>query len=213
MQGFGAASVLSLGAGTVADITEPKRRASAISIVLLGPQLGPVLGPLLGGTITGGASWRWIFGFLGMDPPFCLWDDRIHIDKLFHSAITCFAVYVILLFCLPETLRSIVGNGSCYTNESWIIRLKFRQPRVADPTEFPRPPPPTLLGLIKLLRYAPITIVSVNNALLFAAFYGINVTLPRFLEEYYDFTSTEVGVAYLAPGKPDSSSPASSLFC
>ena len=66
VQGFGAASVLSLGAGTVADIVEPKRRASAMSIVLLGPQLGPVLGPLIGGAITGSASWRWTFGFLGM---------------------------------------------------------------------------------------------------------------------------------------------------
>lgn len=65
VQGFGAASVLSLGAGTVADITEPKGRASAMSVVLLGPQLGPVLGPLLGGALTGSAGWRWIFGFLG----------------------------------------------------------------------------------------------------------------------------------------------------
>lgn len=65
VQGFGAASVLSLGSGTVADLTPPKGRASAMSIVLLGPQLGPVLGPLLGGAISGNASWRWIFGFLG----------------------------------------------------------------------------------------------------------------------------------------------------
>ena len=65
VQAFGAASVISLGAGTVADITEPKVRASAMSIVLLGPQLGPVLGPLLSGAITGGANWRWTFGFLG----------------------------------------------------------------------------------------------------------------------------------------------------
>lgn len=64
VQAFGAASVLSLGAGTVADLVEPKNRAAAMSIVLLGPQLGPVLGPLLGGALTE-ASWRWIFGFLG----------------------------------------------------------------------------------------------------------------------------------------------------
>jgi MFS family permease len=66
VQGFGAASVLSLGAGTVADMTEPKERASALSIVLLGPQMGPVLGPLIGGAIAGSVSWRWTFGFLGM---------------------------------------------------------------------------------------------------------------------------------------------------
>ncbi|KAI4123481.1 MAG: hypothetical protein LQ338_004257 [Usnochroma carphineum] len=134
VQGIGAAAGLSLAAGTVADITEPKKRASSMSIVLLGPQLGPVLGPLLGGAITGSAGWRWTFGFL------------------------------------------------------------------VDPAKFPRPPPPTLVSLIKLLRYPPITIVSLNNALLFAAYYGMNVTLPSFLENRYGFTSTQVGVAYLAPG-------------
>ncbi|KAL8944141.1 MAG: hypothetical protein Q9216_000646 [Gyalolechia sp. 2 TL-2023] len=179
VQGVGAAAGLSLGAGTVADITEPKDRASAISVVLLGPQLGPVLGPLLGGAITGSASWRWTFGFL---------------------AIACSAVYVLVVFCLPETLRSIVGNASCYANTSWIIRPRWRQERVVDPAKFPRPPPPTLLGLIKLLRYPPIVIVSINNALLFGAYYGLNVTLPLFLEDRYGFTTAEVGAAYLAPG-------------
>ena len=117
------------------------------------------------------------------------------------SAITCFAVYLVLLFCLPETLRSIVGNGAVYADSSWIVRPKWRQERVVDPAKFPRPPPPTLLSLLKLLQYPPILIVSLNNALLFAAYYGINVTLPTFLEGKYGFTTTEVGIAYLAPGK------------
>lgn len=38
VQGFGGASVLSLGAGTVADIVAPKNRGAAMSLVLLGPQ-------------------------------------------------------------------------------------------------------------------------------------------------------------------------------
>lgn len=46
-------------------VTEPKSRGKIMSCFLLGPQLGPVLGPVLGGAIAGGASWRWIFGFLG----------------------------------------------------------------------------------------------------------------------------------------------------
>ncbi|MCJ1257911.1 Dityrosine transporter 1, partial [Lignoscripta atroalba] len=179
VQGFGAASVLSLGAGTVADITEPKKRASAMSIVLLGPQLGPVLGPLLGGAITGSASWRWTFGFL---------------------AIACFGVYVVLVFCLPETLRSIVGNGATIESSRWITRPRWRQPCVVDPAKFPKPPPPTLLSLVKLLQYPPITIVSLNSAILFAAYYAMAVTFPLFLEGIYGFTTAEVGVAYLAPG-------------
>ena len=47
LQAFGASSVISVGAGTVADIIEPKHRAKAISVFMWGPQLGPVLGPVL----------------------------------------------------------------------------------------------------------------------------------------------------------------------
>lgn len=65
LQAFGSCSVASLGAGTVADIVEPKNRAFAMSMFLLGPQLGPILGPVLGGLFAGQVSWRWIFGFLG----------------------------------------------------------------------------------------------------------------------------------------------------
>ncbi|KAI9754229.1 MAG: Dityrosine transporter 1 [Candelina submexicana] len=66
IQAFGSCSVASLGAGTVADVTEPKNRAFSMSIFLLGPQLGPLLGPVFGGIFAGKTTWRWIFGFLGM---------------------------------------------------------------------------------------------------------------------------------------------------
>ncbi|KAF2201236.1 MFS general substrate transporter [Delitschia confertaspora ATCC 74209] len=179
VQGFGAASVLSLGSGTVADLIPPKGRASAMSVVLLGPQLGPVLGPLLGGAIAGSASWRWIFGFL---------------------ALTCATLYLVLLFCLPETLRSIVGKGHVYKDKPLILVPLFKQPTVVNGDVFPRAPPPTLLGLIKLVRYPPIVVVSINGALLFASYYAINVTISRYLKDQYGFSTTEVGVAYLAPG-------------
>lgn len=64
-QALGSCIVFSVGAGTVADITEPKARASAMGIFLLGPQLGPILGPLIGGQFADASRWRWIFGFLG----------------------------------------------------------------------------------------------------------------------------------------------------
>ncbi|KAI5901457.1 Multidrug transporter DTR1 [Candida parapsilosis] len=64
VQAVGASSVMSVGAGTIADVIEPKNRAKAISIFMWGPQLGPVFGPLLSMIST--ASWRWIFGFLAI---------------------------------------------------------------------------------------------------------------------------------------------------
>lgn len=44
-------------------------------------------------------------------------------------------------------------------------------------------------------------VVSLNNAILFAAYYAMNVTYATFLEDIYGFSTTEVGVAYLAPGQ------------
>ena len=67
IQAFGASALYSLGAGTIADIFEPKQRARAISFFSLGPQLGPILGPVIGGAMAQQASWRWTFGFLGIN--------------------------------------------------------------------------------------------------------------------------------------------------
>jgi MFS family permease len=115
-------------------------------------------------------------------------------------ALSCAALYVVLLFCLPETLRSVVGSGAIYVDKSLILAPRWKQTTVVDPKEYPKPPPPTLLSLMKLLQYPPIVIVSLNSALLFAAYYAINVTYTRFLTDYYGFSSTAVGCAYLAPG-------------
>jgi MFS family permease len=62
--------VTAVGAGTVADITEPAKRASRMGIFLLGPNLGPLLGPLIGGQFANEQHWRWTFGFLSkfLDP-------------------------------------------------------------------------------------------------------------------------------------------------
>jgi MFS family permease len=88
-QAFGSCIVFSVGAGTVADITEPAKRASALSWFLMGPQLGPILGPLIGGQLASETRWRWVFGFL---------------------SVACIPVYLAIVFCLPETLRSLVGG-------------------------------------------------------------------------------------------------------
>lgn len=71
---------------------------------------------------------------------------------------------------------------------------------MVDPSKFPKPPAPTLIGLLKLLKHAPVLVVSFNNALLFAAYYAMTVTLSRVLQEEYGFSATETGLAYLAPG-------------
>lgn len=174
LQAFGASSVMSVGAGTIADIIEPKNRAKAISIFMWGPQLGPVFGPLLSMIST--ASWRWIFGFL---------------------AIFGFMVYLCILFLLPETLRYLVGNCSCYLDNIFVRPRLFQKKLVEG---YPRPPKPSLRNYYRLIKFKPVLLCSLNSGMIFASFYGVMVTFSHVLQEHYSFNDIQTSVSYLCPG-------------
>ncbi|WLF79015.1 Dityrosine transporter 1 [Lodderomyces elongisporus] len=173
VQAFGASSVMSVGAGIVSDVIEPRNRAKAISIFMWGPQLGPVIGPVLSLIATG--SWRWIFGFL---------------------ALFGFAVYLMILFLLPETLRFLVGDGSCL-GKGIFVKPKWQRKVVEG---YPRPPKPSLRNYWNLLRYPPVLLCSINSGLLFATFYGVLITFSRVLSEQYNFNTVQTSLSYLCPG-------------
>lgn len=116
-------------------------------------------------------------------------------------AISCFVVYVLIVLYLPETLRSLVGNGSIFVGKGWMVPLRFRQRQVVEEGRYPRAPRPSPKLYLRVLSYPPIFIVCVTGTLLFAAFYALLVTFPQVLEDEYGFSSAEVGYAYLAPGK------------
>ncbi|KAK2060860.1 major facilitator superfamily transporter [Colletotrichum caudatum] len=180
VQAFGSAAVVSMGAGTVADVTPPKERAFAMSIFLLGPQLGPVLGPVMGGALTT-ASWRWIFGFL---------------------AIAGFSLWVVIILTLPETLRARVGNGRLYAQSGFVLfppRL-LSSPLAPEPERGPAPPKPTLLGYWRLFSYPPIGIVTFNTAMLYSTYFAIAVQLPTELTNRYKWSAAGTGGGFLAVG-------------
>ncbi|KAL2146180.1 hypothetical protein VTI28DRAFT_5020 [Corynascus sepedonium] len=179
VQAFGSSAVVSMGAGSVADTTEPKDRAFAMSIFLMGPQCGPILGPVLGGVLAE-ANWRWIFGFL---------------------AISGFALWLVILFTLPETLRARVGNGALYESRGVFIWPPTLSSRLAASWERGPPPPvPTLKGYWRLFVYPPIGIVTVNTALLYSTYFAIAVQLPIELAARYHWSSAAVGAGFLAVG-------------
>jgi predicted MFS family arabinose efflux permease len=55
------------------------------------PNVATAIGPILGGALTSYAGWRWIFGLLAIGSSICL---------------------LLIALLLPETARSVVGNGS-----------------------------------------------------------------------------------------------------
>lgn len=177
-QGFGSCIVFSVGAGTVADITEPANRASALAWFLMGPQLGPILGPLIGGQFASESRWRWVFGFL---------------------SIASLPVYLAIVFCMPETLRSLVGNGTALAHQPWFSIPRFRTKPCTD-ANIPKIPRPSLRKFVHLLKYPPHLIVSVNGALQFAGLYGLYISFPTIWIEGYSWTAAEVGYGFLCPG-------------
>jgi len=56
--GGAAASVQAVGAGTIADIWQPKERGRAMGIFYLGPLCGPLLSPVIGGVLAQRWNWR-----------------------------------------------------------------------------------------------------------------------------------------------------------
>ncbi|KAG2174712.1 hypothetical protein INT43_005770 [Umbelopsis isabellina] len=103
LQAFGATSVIAVGAGCIGDIASPSQRGVYFSIYSAGPLLGPILGPIMGGVVVLFSSsflaqnlgWRWIFWLL---------------------LILAGLIFIMVLFFLPESLRSLVGDGSGYAN-------------------------------------------------------------------------------------------------
>ncbi|OAL01409.1 MFS general substrate transporter [Phaeosphaeriaceae sp. SRC1lsM3a] len=179
-QAFGSCIVFSVGAGTVADITEPAKRASALAWFLMGPQLGPILGPLIGGQFANPARWRWVFGFL---------------------SITSLPVYLAILFCMPETLRSLVGNGQSLANQPWFQLPRSLRTKPCTDSKVAKVPRPSFRKFMRLLKYPPHLIVSVNGSLQFAGLYGMYIAFPTVWgDKGYGWTNAQVGYAYLCPG-------------
>lgn len=63
-QATGGSAVISIGAGAVADVAEPRERGTFMSIFQAGAMIGPAFGPLLGGVFASTLGWRSIFWFL-----------------------------------------------------------------------------------------------------------------------------------------------------
>ncbi|QDS71117.1 hypothetical protein FKW77_009648 [Venturia effusa] len=85
LSGGAAASVQAVGAGTIADIWEPKERGRAMGLFYLGPLMGPFLAPIIGGALAEGLGWRSTQWFL-----------------VIYGGV----LIIFLVFALPETLKA-----------------------------------------------------------------------------------------------------------
>ncbi|KAK0198905.1 MFS general substrate transporter [Armillaria mellea] len=179
LQAAGSASTIALGAGSIGDIAAPPERGGFYGLYNLGPMFGPCIGPVIGGALSNGLGWRSIFWFL------CI------------SSATCF-VFIVLF--LPETLRSLVGDGSVVPSKLYRPLIPVVGKTTSDPS-FARPPPKPFRNPLRILNNLDIVLVLGVNAVINSLYYGVTASMSTlFSEAYPSLNQTQIGLCYLAMG-------------
>ena len=214
LSGGAAASVQAVGAGTIADIWEPKERGRAMGIFYLGPLCGPLFAPIIGGALTQGFGWRATQWFL----------------VIFGSIVLCG-----LTLFLPETLKmrrdilddtpkekdrklasnagilgidddtkDVEATGKAIQSKRSSLNLqrtvstrsvkektqkwvKILKRCLLDP-----------LKIILLLRYPAVAISVYYASITFGSLYFLNISIERtFSKPPYNFSTVIVGLLYI----------------
>lgn len=199
LSGGAAASVQAVGAGSIADIWEPKERGQAMGIFYLGPLCGPLIAPIMGGVMAQSLGWRSVQWFLAI-----------------YGAV----ILVFIFFALPETLRNPTATSSPAQDD--------QADADTSPTdEKSHPSRPTILtrttrtrsslhhhttttlttlrrwfldplSIILYLQHPPIALCVGYASLLFGALYALNVSIQQtFSAAPYAYSSAIVGLLYL----------------
>jgi multidrug resistance protein len=187
LQSLGASATVAIGYGVVADVAMLAERGAMVGPTLVGSNIGPVLGPLIGGPLSAHAGWRWIFWVLAIVGGFFL---------------------LALLLFLPETARSVVGNGSIAASGMNKPLLPYLSPKITMTKEQLEAPPRTLLQKIlattpnpfkavQLIFEKETSLVLLVSAMFYMIYYIVQASLPGLLLSNYSFNTTEIGLSYL----------------
>lgn len=181
-QSGGGASAIALGAGVIGDIAEPKERGGYFGFFNLGPQLAPCIGPVVGGALAEGLGWRSIFWFLFIMASCCL---------------------VVVALFLPETLRTLVGNGSIPAKgiSKELIPIVGRSPSKGLDTSPCLPAKKESVNPWTLFAYPDFVVLLTFTGIIYAVNYSITATISSSFAVVYPFLSeTALGLCYLSTG-------------
>ena len=187
LQSAGGSATVGLGYGVVGDITESSERGAYMGILGCGPNAAPGLGPVLGGVLAYKAGWRWTFWFLAIS-----------------GALTLLLIATIL----PETARSVVGNGSRPTGRlhKSLLMLWQDNKKEALPGASGAIPHkgklsiPSLLDSISILLCRDTTPIIMLNAVFYAAMNCLQASLSSLFITIYNYRELEAGLVYLPFG-------------
>ncbi|KAI1340217.1 major facilitator superfamily transporter [Xylariaceae sp. FL0016] len=193
LQSAGASTTVSLCQAVVSDIITSAERGNYVGWTTIPVMLGPALGPVLGGIFAQYLGWRWIFWFLTIASGF---------------------VFVLYAIFMPETCRTIVGDGSIrphpYYRTVWqLTKDALRKRRRADDLTLQQTPSrvstkksfrlkrPNPLKTLSILFEKEMFLLLGYSSFIYAAFYAIATALPAQFSDLYGFDELTVGLMYL----------------
>lgn len=186
LQSTGSASTIAIGSGVIGDITTRAERGGFMGIFQAGLLVPVAVGPVIGGALAGSLGWRSIFLFLTI-----------------YGAVFLAALIVLL----PETLRSVVGNGGGRPAD---FMAKFPLRTYQNLTKIPwnpcavRHPPPEkqidVTGPLRILSSKLAAPIIVFLAIYYAVWQMSITALSSLFTDRYGLSETQVGLTFIANG-------------
>lgn len=197
VQSLGASAAYALAFGVISDLVPSSKRGSMVGPINMTMNLGTCVGPLIGGIVAytkGEVGWVfWALVIIGV------------------------LLLTMVMFCLPETSRNLVGKGDDSLYKWWQFSLVglFRRRNTTDPEKSaPTHPPPTAptaptatvsplrVGLTNLLRCFRIIFHkdTLPSLWLHASFYAVDYCFVAAVPDIfvsYNFNELQIGLAYL----------------
>ncbi|KAF7155444.1 hypothetical protein CNMCM5623_007515 [Aspergillus felis] len=176
--GCAASGPMSMGGGTVADVTSQEERGKAMALFAVGPLLGPVIGPVVGGFVSENIGWRWTFRII-----------------LIMSGV----LGIIAIIFLRETNAKVLLQRKA---KQLSIEAGKAEVTAPNPNETPwKLLCRSIIRPVKMLLFSPIVLlISLYSGTLFGVIFLLFSTLPTVFEADYHFGVGVAGLAYLGLG-------------
>lgn len=193
LQSTGSASTIAIGAGVVGDITRREERGGYMGIYQAG-LLSPVaVGPIIGGVFSQTLGWKAIFWFL----------------TIFGG---CFLLFLFVI--LPETLRSLVGNGSVPAKGlansplAYFQRRRLNRGDTSSASETPVVPsqrpsqklPVNFLGPLQIIFGFEVTYIILLLGIGYTAWQVVITVMSTLFKKTYGLTDLQIGLTFISNG-------------
>jgi multidrug resistance protein len=187
LQSTGSASTIAIGSGVIGDITTRANRGGLMGIFQAGLLVPVAVGPIIGGALAGSLGWRSIFWFLTI-----------------YSGV----FLLLLALTLPETLRSIVANGSRRPT-SWILKFPLNVFQKTSGVSWDRnvssaqlPPRKRIdvVGPLRILVSKQAGPIITFLAVYYAVWQMSITAMSSLFADHYGLSETQIGLTFIANG-------------